>query len=271
MASLSGNTIQDTYDGLLKLNDSTQGISSSFESITDGLGNDTGTKIKENGFWSRTQLYQTDYKFPYYGMGIGAGNSTGGASVYGSPSEPRKQFQYFYDNGLYSYSAFSYNVATITSSNDIVEWAFYSAQYVDNIGIVPYQKLAGEFSLDLTSTGQKTITFVNPLKFEPGYNFLVYRVLNTDSPGSIPTMRLRSTSTPPAILTNQAVLGFTESDELNGLYYNPFGSRSMTSASFPIYNITGFPNTMTSVDINTGRLAAAPNTTPFAFLLHTIF
>ena len=45
MSALTGNQIKDTYQGLLKLADSTTGITSSFQAVQDGLGNDTGLRI----------------------------------------------------------------------------------------------------------------------------------------------------------------------------------------------------------------------------------
>ena len=49
MGTLSGQSISDTYDGLLKLEDSTTGITSTYQQIQDGLGNDTNTKISTQG------------------------------------------------------------------------------------------------------------------------------------------------------------------------------------------------------------------------------
>jgi hypothetical protein len=48
MGTLSGQTIQNTYDGLLKLEDSTNPITSSPQFIQDGLGNNTNMKIGTN-------------------------------------------------------------------------------------------------------------------------------------------------------------------------------------------------------------------------------
>ncbi len=48
MPTLSGQTIQSTYQGLLKLANSTSGITSTPQQIQDGLGNDTGTRIATN-------------------------------------------------------------------------------------------------------------------------------------------------------------------------------------------------------------------------------
>ena len=48
MPTLSGQTIQSTYQGLIKLADSTSGITSTPQQIQDGLGNDTGTRIATN-------------------------------------------------------------------------------------------------------------------------------------------------------------------------------------------------------------------------------
>ena len=56
MGTLSGQSISDTYDGLLKLADSTTGITSTYQQIQDGLGNDTNTKISTNNNSINIQL-----------------------------------------------------------------------------------------------------------------------------------------------------------------------------------------------------------------------
>lgn len=48
MGTLTGQQINNTYDGLLKLSDSTTGITSTFQAIEDGLGNNTGGGFSNN-------------------------------------------------------------------------------------------------------------------------------------------------------------------------------------------------------------------------------
>ena len=54
MSALTGNNVKDTYQGLLKLANSTTGITSVAQSIQDGLGNNTplqmsNTEVIVNG------------------------------------------------------------------------------------------------------------------------------------------------------------------------------------------------------------------------------
>ena len=50
MATLTGNLIRDTYDGLLKTTDSTQGIPSTGQVvIQDGIGNNSALKLGRSG------------------------------------------------------------------------------------------------------------------------------------------------------------------------------------------------------------------------------
>lgn len=67
MANLSGQTIQSTYYGLLNLDTATTGITSTYQTITDGIGNDTGLQIKENAFYSNNfsaDTYNDIFEYP---------------------------------------------------------------------------------------------------------------------------------------------------------------------------------------------------------------
>jgi hypothetical protein len=67
MSTLTGNQIQNTYQGLLKLDDSSTGITSTYQSIQDGLGNNTGTQIKQDGLYSNNfsaDTYNDIFEYP---------------------------------------------------------------------------------------------------------------------------------------------------------------------------------------------------------------
>jgi hypothetical protein len=67
MSNLTGQQIKDTYEGLLNLQDSTTGITNSFQAIQDGLGNDTGAQIKQDGFYSNNLsagTYNDIFEYP---------------------------------------------------------------------------------------------------------------------------------------------------------------------------------------------------------------
>jgi hypothetical protein len=67
MSNLTGQAIQNTYDGLLNLQDSTTGITSSYQNIQDGLGNNTGAQIKQDGLFSNNfsaDTYNDIFEYP---------------------------------------------------------------------------------------------------------------------------------------------------------------------------------------------------------------
>jgi hypothetical protein len=102
MSNLTGQQIQNTYDGLLNLQDSTNGITSTLQPIQDGLGNNTGARIATNFFTAPNVPNLNMNLIPDY-MGCGAGAGVGIAQ---SPnSQNRLQYNIFYDNGVASYSA----------------------------------------------------------------------------------------------------------------------------------------------------------------------
>lgn len=273
MASLSGNTIQDTYDGLLKLEDSTQGITSSFQNITDGLGNETGVKIKENFFLTPNMFAQTQHKYEYYGLGISNTLTfTPGVSLYASAN--RKMFQYAVDLGYYSYSAITLNLSINTANDETYKLRFYNTQFVQSVGLVPYQAISEVITLNNTgSTGEQTYTFANPLTIPSGFYFIVWEAYNNTSPGSQLQSRYRGASFPQSAFTLLDMLGKTRWEEVSSgnFYWNGFGSRSNSGASYPIYDITGFPDSLSEAEIISSRLSATPGTSTPGFILHTIF
>ena len=48
MSSLFGNNISQTYQGLIKLADSTTGVTSTTQSLQDGLGNNIPIQVSNN-------------------------------------------------------------------------------------------------------------------------------------------------------------------------------------------------------------------------------
>jgi hypothetical protein len=133
MANLSGQTIQSTYPGLLNLNTATTGITSTPQAITDGLGNDTGLNIATNYLAAPNLLnYYSEFLPDYGGVGFGVGSATNPAN-----SNNRLIYSAFWDSGVNAYSALTYNLQTLTTTNDTVTFSLYTAQMVDGIGIAP--------------------------------------------------------------------------------------------------------------------------------------
>jgi hypothetical protein len=101
MATLSGQSIQNTYDGLLKLADSTTGITSTYQQIQDGLGNNTNTKISTTGILSPNIVNMNNLKPDYCGNGFSTGAGTANTAL----TQNKVLYLPFYDTGNFSFSA----------------------------------------------------------------------------------------------------------------------------------------------------------------------
>jgi hypothetical protein len=204
MSTLTGQQIQSTYQGLLKLADSTTGITQTKQYIQDGLGNNTGLKIATDYFEAPNQIGILNVKGDYYGLGF---NASGIAPVANTQNVISASL--FYDAGMYDYSAITYNIVTATTSSDVWEVSFYTAQYVDGIGLAPHTQVLSAHTLVTNSTGLKTTSFSSPLSFSGyggGFYFMVWKLSNS---GVTPTVR------PSTIPTNSAYL--------NGLWATKIG------------------------------------------------
>lgn len=180
MATLTGQPIQNTYDGLLKLADSTTGITSSFQAIEDGLGNDTGSKISTQGITSPNIMNFQSTLLPDY-MGNGFGTNTV-APV--ANTNNRLIYGLFYDTGVHSYSAITYNLNTLSSTSDIVDFYIYSVQLVPGYGVAPKDLIISGVTLESrapSTTGIKTTLLPSTLSFSGtggGYYIYAYYVAN---------------------------------------------------------------------------------------------
>jgi hypothetical protein len=187
MSNLTGQQIQNTYDGLLNLEDSTNGITSTLQPIQDGLGNNTGARIATNFFTAPNVVNLNMNLIPDY-MGCGANAGVGTAQS--ANSQNRLQYNIFYDNGISSYSAITYNLGTLTSTSDVVSGYFYSLQIVPTIGIAPKDLIMSGITLQsATSTGLKTTALPSTLSFSGtggGYYVFAYYIANS---GVTPTVR----------------------------------------------------------------------------------
>lgn len=200
MGTLTGQQINNTYDGLLKLADSTTGITSTYQQIQDGLGNDTNTRISTTGIQSPTLVGMNNLKPDYVGNGFQA--AAGAANI--ANTQNRVLYSLFYDPGVYSYSAVSYNLTTLSSTSDVVNVAFYTLQQVPNIGIAPADLIMSGITFDSvapSTTGVKTTILPSTLSFSGtggGFYIVAYYVSNA---GVTPTVRY---SLPTITLYNQS-------------------------------------------------------------------
>jgi hypothetical protein len=207
MSTLTGQQIKDTYDGLLNLQDSTTGITSNYQQIQDGLGNNTNSRISTSGILSPT-LVQASNQFTkpdYMGNGF-----TVNASANQTNSQNKVLYYPFYDTGIFSYSAISYNLNTLTSTSDVVSMAFYSLQQVPGLGIAPKDLIMSGITLLSTgSTGVKTTTLPSTLSFSGTGGGYYIAAVNYSNAGVTPTARYTSGLITSFINPFQLSLGYT--------------------------------------------------------------
>jgi hypothetical protein len=188
MATLSGQSISDTYDGLLKLEDSTTGITSTYQQIQDGLGNNTKTRISSVGIQSPTIIGMNNLKPDYAGNGFQAGAGTANTAL----TQNKVLYIPFYDPGVYSYSSITYSIGTLSTTSDVVTMAFYTMGQVPIIGASPKDLIMSGITLESVSpstTGVKTTTLPSTLSFSGtggGFYMAAFYVSNS---GVTPTIR----------------------------------------------------------------------------------
>ena len=260
MGTLSGQSISDTYDGLLKLEDSTTGITSTYQQIQDGLGNDTNTKISTQGILSPTiPTIISGLKPDFCGVGFLNNSVTNIAGI------QNKTLNFpFYDAGFLSYSAISYSTSVATTIGDVVSVAFYSLQLVPTIGYAPKDLIMSGITLTVNSTGFKTTTLPSTLSFSgygPGPYFFLFKIANA---GITPTVR----NTGSAALSSgiwPSKIGYT----LNAVGTAINISVKGTGNNFVAYSgLTNFQTSYSSADVQTYSTTVAPPQIGFA--LNTI-
>lgn len=263
MSTLTNTQISNTYKGLLKLDDATTGITSSLQSVQDGLGNDTGLKIATNRLEGGNlfNMYRAGIA-QYYGVGLSAS-----ASVPAAGSQNILNTNVFYDNGAVSYSAFTVNCSTLEAGTS-VDIAFYNSQYLDTYGYVPYQKISTEVNIVTSSIGYKIGTFASPLSFSgtgPGFYWVVIRY-NT---AGTPVLRLNTAALTGVNATSLIPInaGFTFNTAGTAALSAYQTNATVASAIGGVYNTASFPATWTSTQLSTITSAASAQ---IGFLLHTI-
>ena len=264
MSNLTGQAIQNTYPGLLNLETATTGITPSYQQIQDGVGNNTNSRISTNGLVGPNIYNVYQLKADYYGIGINATAVVGVASTQNVINAIP-----FYDNGLFSYSAITYNVATATTTSDTFEISFYDAQWVPGIGIAPNNLIMSGITLTVNSTGLKTTTLPSTLSFSGmggGYYFMTYKISNS---GVTPTVRLMgsvgATTTIYPIIPS--FYGFTTTI-VGTSAGSPIKSSALNPASLCYSGLSSF-----QVSYSTGDAAKYSSTVvapTYGFLLNTI-
>jgi hypothetical protein len=264
MSNLTGQQIQNTYDGLLNLQDSTNGITSTLQPIQDGLGNNTGARIATNFFTAPNVPNLNMNLIPDY-MGNGVSQGAGTAMI--ANSQNRLQYTIFYDNGVSSYSAITYNLGTLTSTSDVVTGFFYSLQLVPTIGIAPKDLIMSGITLQsATSTGLKTTALPSTLSFSGtggGFYVFAYYVSNANV---TPTVRYGGPNAALPPNSFQLTLGYYTT--INGLGIS-MGSRHSISTAPLIINTLPVQSSYSFSDIQNNQSTTA-GAGPIGFALNVI-
>ena len=264
MAILTNERIKDTYYGLLNLATSTTGITSTFQQIQDGLGNNTNTRISTSGIVSPNIVNMNNLKPDYGGLGFAAGTGTANIAL----TQNRTLYATFYDPGVNSYSAITYNVGTITSTSDVVTMAIYSLQLVPGIGIAPKDLIMSGVTMISNSTGIKTTSLPSTLSFSGtggGFYIVAYYVSNASV---TPTVRYTTGS-----LTTQNQSYATSL----GVYLNAAGTGSQIGQKYgtigSFINVLNLPfqTSYSQSDITTNYVTSITTQPMWGVGLNTIF
>lgn len=266
MSTLTNTQIQNTYQGLLKLSNSTTGITSNLQAIEDGLGNNTGVRITTDQLEVPNIPSYIPLKARYYGAGFNNVN----AAQYGSGLQNIILATFFQDGGEYSYSAISFNTVTATSSSDTVEFALYTTQMINPNGLFPHAPIISGITADTTTQGQKTFVFPSHISFSGyggGIYFLVFKISNS---GVQPTYRPGSTGIPAGFFNpNLQVYGVTEA--FSPLTFNSNTCRTNNAgANLMVFSgLTTFNNPYSNT-INTAQSSSTLTGNAPGFILHTV-
>ncbi len=267
MPTLSGQTIQSTYQGLIKLADSTSGITSTPQQIQDGLGNDTGTRIATN-FLSAPNVFPMTSSANFIPDYMGPGFLS--AAVVPQANQQNKLNAFlFYDTGKYDYSAITYSIVSATTTTDVVDVAFYNTQYSSQTGVIPYQLIMSGITLSTSPGGTFFVQTNLPstLSFSGSGGGWYYMVMKISNSGVTPTIRYSQNAI--SVSPTASLMGFQ-----NGLVRNR--SVNATSAgigtnnNIPCYILNGTTNFQTSFSTTDGAINTGVNPYIMGFALRCI-
>ena len=267
MSNLTGQQINQTYPGLLNLQDATSGITSDFQQIQDGLGNNTNSRISTSGMVIPNIMGMNINSFVPDAVGTGVSQTVGYYT--GNGSQNNLTWGLWYDTGVHSYSSITVNLSTVTTTSDVVELYFYDLQYVNQYGIFPRNLIMSGITLPVSApTGIKTVSLPSTLSFSGlGGGYYAY-VLKITNGGVNPTVRY---NTALYGTNNQAFnipLGIVRNNAGNG--FN-IANRAITYAGNINYYITNqtTPATFTQADI-ISRFNSGSINNQFGFNLNVI-
>jgi hypothetical protein len=186
MGTLSGQTIQDTYDGLLKLEDSTNAITSSPQFIQDGLGNNTNMKIGTNIFSSSNTVPMGGEWIPQY---VGPGYRVT-ATAWNANTQNKILYYPFYDAGQFAYSAMTVQIITASNNGTSLDLAFYDSQYIPGLGIAPKDLVLSGISIASSVSGLTTVAFASNMSYSGTGGGFKCAVLKLSNSGATPNFNI---------------------------------------------------------------------------------
>jgi hypothetical protein len=189
MSNLTGQQINQSFQGLLKLADSSTGITTSLQAVQDGLGNDTGLKMGTDYLGGASLVSSVKP----LGLKGGTGIATGTGTAFNASSNGMLQSVLFYDRGDIPYSSITFGIGTITTTQDTYDFAIYDAQFCPTAGYQPKDALIPIItvsSADTVTTGFYTYNLTGLTFDKGGYYFMCFRITNPTSVA--PTFRFRN-------------------------------------------------------------------------------
>ena len=252
MSSLTNTQINNTYPSLLKLSNSTTGITSTTQSVEDGLGGDTGLKIKQN-YIGGSSLLPFKKQDTQYTMGYGIGTASSGVGTAFPAGSHNLTFgQFYYDRGNITYSAFTYAIGTVSSTSDVIEMGLYTTEY-SAYGLVPKDQI-GTWTLsgsDVTTTGMiKKVLPSNITLDEGGIYYINYVITNPTL--VTPTVRFRASQLSNQIGAFAAIFCGWALDSGNNAYLNSIkGPTSLSQGNIYFQGISGpLPSSYNAASFN---------------------
>lgn len=268
MSSLTSTQINNTYPGLLKLANSTTGITSSIQSVEDGLGGDTGLKIKQNylGGGSQIPMPPQDTTVMAYGLGM---LSTGVGTAFVAGSHNCLYTQVFYDRGHITYSAITYSIGTVSTTSDVIEMGIYTSQ-ITPTGYQP-KDLIGSFTLsgtELTTLGMAKKVLPSNITLSEG-NIYFIGYVGTNATSATPTVRFRTPGSGTQLLVNLLNFNGFVPDLSNAGYVSL--TRGATTANGGVYysGISGALQNSYAPSIFTGTISSS-SAPAVGFVLHPV-
>jgi hypothetical protein len=185
-------------------------------------------------------------------------------------TQNRVLYYLFYDPGVYSYSAVSYNLGTLSSTSDVVNVAFYTLQQVPLVGIAPKDLIMSGITFDSgapATTGVKTSLLPSTLSFSGtggGFYIIAFYISNG---GVTPTVRYGTANILTANQSYAYNLGFYLNVAGTG---TSVGQRSGTIANtMLVLNNLQFQTSYSEADIST-NISTSVTPSSIGFGLKTI-